>query len=278
MRAGKWITLVLLIVSCGGADVFQDAGPDSVSGTAEAPLAGSPDIASWWWTNGYVPVCFLNRQSDRETAWFKDALAATWGGHARIDISYFNTCPPPTLQQNEGRWVEVNWESWRGPGGGLMVGSATGATLNLGFCPDAGGFPGECDALSIDLEEESKGMMVHEFGHAIGFLHEHQRPDSQCIFKPLHPDGGVNGATISVQGAVYLTSSYDSDSIMNYCRGMDAGAGMPLPYFADGGTATSLAFQAGYKGADLLSIGDKVGAKAYYGGRFDYWLLPVVVW
>ena len=53
-----------------------------------------------------------------------------------------------------------------------------------------------------------KAIAVHEFGHAIGFAHEQNRPDTpgEC----QQPKQGENGDL--------LLTPYDPNSVMNYCN------------------------------------------------------------
>jgi hypothetical protein len=55
-----------------------------------------------------------------------------------------------------------------------------------------------------------KSIAMHEFGHAIGFSHEQNRPDrkGECALKAQGPNGDK------------LLTPYDPESIMNYCFDM----------------------------------------------------------
>jgi hypothetical protein len=56
---------------------------------------------------------------------------------------------------------------------------------------------------------------LHEFGHFLGFDHEHNRSDRQeCYYQIDQTNTGPNAAF----GTQSITKQYDIDSIMNYCR------------------------------------------------------------
>jgi len=56
---------------------------------------------------------------------------------------------------------------------------------------------------------------LHEFGHFLGFDHEHNRSDKlPCYYQLDQNNSGPN----AVFGTQIITKQYDIDSIMNYCR------------------------------------------------------------
>jgi formylglycine-generating enzyme required for sulfatase activity len=59
-----------------------------------------------------------------------------------------------------------------------------------------------------------KFQMVHELCHALGFVHEHQRPDRD-IFVTIAP-AKLTDPNYRVEKDALVTSSYDFDSIMHY--------------------------------------------------------------
>jgi hypothetical protein len=157
------------------------------------------------WPSRKVFVCWDNPspQFSGEMEIVRTAVADSWEKFSALTFVGWKKC----ATVNEGIRITISDEGpyTRGLGKNLQVGKGTaagGMVLNFTFK----NWSSSCQA------QDRKSMCIrsiamHEFGHAIGFAHEQNRPDKpgEC----LQPAQGTNGDI--------LLTPYDPESIMNYC-------------------------------------------------------------
>jgi len=188
------------------------------------------------WENA-VKVCFVSpddpdlsaaqrTQVDQAKTDIMSALAETWAAHSALTFSNVGTCPA-SLQPNT---LKISLEWWAPDGRGD---AGAGVLRQGGWC-GPGGVNSSCivEANAIDYV---KGIAVHEVGHGLGLPHEHQRanaaqdgwevalcPYEQGEYNKNTADGGSDGDR-QWNKDLYKLTTYDPDSVMNYCAKQTGG-------------------------------------------------------
>lgn len=179
--------------------------------TVTQPLAGLTD--NMWSPGDVISVGFYSNETSALVINKVKQYAKTWETYANIKFDFINDVSKAEVKVGFAK-DGTSW-SWLGR---AVLGNPFGLkTVNFGWLTD------------VTDETEFSRVIVHEFGHVLGFIHEHQSPasaipwDKEKVYAFLGAPPN-NWSRTEIDQQVFFKysqsstnfSAYDKHSIMHY--------------------------------------------------------------
>lgn len=166
-------------------------------GTSEQSLYVDSDEV---WGRPNLTVCWDTPGFATEKEWVRTSIRDTWEKESNLVFSGWGACPSSADIR-----ITISDEGPHTEGLGTSIeDEEEGMVLNFTFA----NWSPSCASSPAQREHCIRAIGVHEFGHALGFAHEHNRGDtpSTCTTPSQGSDGDTH------------VGAWDLMSVMNYCN------------------------------------------------------------
>lgn len=150
------------------------------------------------WPSPVIPVCWEEAAYNypQYQQWVEEAAKGSWEAVSLVEFINWDECTP----DSDGVRINISpakYLSFVYGKGYRIDGKKDGVVISSKW------------QLSINPEAFIKYSGVHEFGHVLGFSHEHNRKDTPAYCNLLFAAQGADGDLV--------TGEWDPYSVMNYC-------------------------------------------------------------
>lgn len=198
-QIGSWLPQVgLLLITFG---FIRE--PSAAQCLSRDQCANVLKSAIWKADQMPIPVCWEN-PTPADAAFrmlVQTAITATWAKESGVRFAHWETTCRNSVDGIRIR-ISDEWPRTKGLGTQLN-GVRDGMVLNFSF-------KNWSHSCAVNKFKCIKAIAVHEFGHALGFAHEHNRSDTPKQCSDFKAPQGQNGDL--------MLTKWDADSVMNYCN------------------------------------------------------------
>jgi hypothetical protein len=169
MRSSQWYQTAFVLVALSGCAAYVD-DPNAESEPIDAVGEGLWRETTFTPWSGPIHVCFMSTIAAADRKLIQDTIENGWESAAALNFNGWDTCPALTSTTTDLIVVRNN-----------VGGSNAGFSESCSDATTCGGLAGKAptgdyNRISFAAATPGTRTILHEFGHALGFMHETDSP------------------------------------------------------------------------------------------------------